>query len=222
MYRLTALLLTLFMLFIACSSEKAEQETANDQATAETSAADETESDVGLKIEYKMSGIPFDLDGKPVEIAGIRYTPASQWTDLGPSGMRKADYYFGPLENDTDSATMNIFYFGKDMGGSIDANLDRWINQMTLPDGRDPHTAVIRNLHQPDGMKAHIISLQGTYNAGSMMGGPSTPKNDYRLVGVVVEAPEGNVFFKLTGPEYTARIMIEAFITGIDEIKKIN
>ena len=33
------------------------------------------------------------------------------------------------------------------------------------------------------------------------MGGPSSPKEDYRLVGVVVEAPGGNVFFKLTGPE---------------------
>jgi len=220
MYRLTAILFTLLMLFVACSGEKAEQKSADDQ-TSQATAADEPEADEGIKIEYHMSGIPFDLNGKPVELAGIRYVPASQWTDLGPSGMRKASYYYGPLENDKDSATMTVFYFGKDMGGSIDANLDRWIGQMTLPDGRDPHTAVIRNLHHPDGMNAHIISLQGTYNAGSMMGGATTPKENYRLIGVVVEAPEGNGFFKLTGPEDTARIMTEAFITGIDEIKKI-
>ena len=35
--------------------------------------------------------------------------------------------------------------------------------------------------------------------------------------GAIVEAPGGNVFFKLTGPDKTAKIMIEAFIAMINQ-----
>lgn len=172
--------------------------------------------------QYQMSGIPFDLNGKPVTLAGITFTPATQWKDLGSSGMRKASYTYGPLENDTDSATVNVFYFGKTEGGSIEANIERWILQMKMPDGRDPHNAKIQYTKQFGGMKVHILTLMGIYmsSVGGPMSGKTVPKENYRLIGAVIEAPEGNVFLKLTGPEYTARIMTEAFMTMIKQIKK--
>ena len=174
------------------------------------------------KSNYVMSGIPFDLNGTPAAIAGVTFTPASQWTDLGPSGMRKASYTFGPLDKDADSATMTVFYFGATGGGSIDDNLNRWIGQMSMPDGSEPGKAAIKYEIKVDGMTAHILSVYGTYNVsvGGMMSTQTVPKESYRLIGAVVEAPEGNLFFKLTGPEYTARIMTEAFMTMVKAIKR--
>ncbi len=176
-----------------------------------------------VQLSYNPSDIPFDLNGKPVEISGIRFTPATQWTDFGPSGMRTASYAFGPLEKDQDSATVSVFYFGKDGGGTIEQNLDRWVNQMSLMDGRDPNTAKISYEKTIDGMTVHFLSIFGIYS--SSMGGPMTSekieKHNYRMIGAIVEAPQGNVFFKLIGPDYTAKIMIEAFIPMIQGIKKI-
>lgn len=174
------------------------------------------------KSNYVMSGIPFDLNGTSVAIAGVTFTPATQWKDLGPSGMRKASYTFGPLEKDADSATMTVFYFGAGGGGSIDENLSRWVGQMSMPDSSDPGKAAIRYEMKVDGMTAHVLSVYGIYHAsvGGMMSSQTVAKEGYRLIGVVVEAPEGNLFFKLTGPEYTARIMTEAFITMIKAVKK--
>ena len=217
---LTTFVLSLLLFcFISCSSDNKKDSA---DATAKAEVSDKT-GQTTLKIEnYEMSGIPFDLNGKPVSIAGITFVPATQWQDLGASNMRMADYTYGPLENDVDSATLSVFYFGESNGGSIEANLDRWIRQMSFADGRDPHKSAIQNQMVVEGMNVHIVTVLGNYNApvGGMMSAQTVSKENYRLIGAVVEAPEGNVFFKLTGPEYTARIMTEAFITMIKQIKK--
>jgi len=58
-------------------------------------------------------------------------------------------------------------------------------------------------------MQGHVVSLNGSYKSGGgrPMGGETTLLPGYRLVGVVLEGPQGSLFFKLTGPEKTARVM---------------
>jgi hypothetical protein len=162
------------------------------------------------------------LDGRPVTIAGVTFQPPSKWKDLGPGGMRQANYTLGPLEGEEDSATMAVFYFGATQGGKVNENIERWINQMSLPDGSDPHKAVVRNDFIIDGMPAHLVELAGTYHSSprGMMGGETVPKENYRLAAVVLETPEGSLFFKLTGPDHTARTMIEQFKALLKEIKR--
>ena len=124
--------------------------------------------------------------------------------------MRQAQYRLAPVEGDAAEGEVNVFYFGPESGGGTEANLLRWIGQMQLPDGSDPMTAAQRRSFEADGMPAHVVSLDGTYLAGGMrpMGGDeATPRPGYRLVGVVLEGPQGSLFFKLTGPEATARAM---------------
>ncbi|HEX6739030.1 MAG TPA: hypothetical protein VF310_12195, partial [Vicinamibacteria bacterium] len=58
----------------------------------------------------------------------------------------------------------------------------------------------------------------GTYTP-SPMGGPATgPKSGYMLLGAIVEGPDANWFFKMTGPAATVRAERTAFekmIAGI-------
>ncbi len=223
----TALLIPVLLL-IACSSEKtAEKPDANKNqppvVTAPDSAVPGSASrDTNtIDIEYKPSNIPFDLNGTPVSIAGVTFNPASQWQDLGKSGEKQAFYKYGPLEDDSVSAEMAVYYFGEDAGAWED-RVDRWINQMCYANGRDPHGAAIRHDRQVDGMTAHVLSLHGTYNppAEGFDREDAPSRSDYRLIGVVVEAPRGYLYFKLTGPEYTSRIMIEAFMNMIYRVKQ--
>lgn len=211
---------------ISCDKKTAENDSEVDNNKAEITEQENAQSNsttTKIELTYELSDIPFDLNGKPVEISGIKFTPATQWTDFGPSGMRTASYAFGPLEKEEDSATVSVFYFGKDGGGTIEQNLDRWVNQMSLMDGRNPHDGKISYEKEINGMKVHFLSIFGIYS--SSMGGPMTSekieKYNYRMVGAIVEAPQGNVFFKLTGPDYTAKIMIEAFISMINSVKKV-
>jgi hypothetical protein len=52
-----------------------------------------------------------------------------------------------------------------------------------------------------NGLKVTTVQINGTYmGMGGMMTESSPKKENYRLLGSIIEAPEGLVFFKMTGP----------------------
>lgn len=150
-------------------------------------------------------------------VAGVRFAPPPDWLDQGPSGMRQAEFHHPPLAGDEAPAVVAVFYFGPDSGGGVQANLQRWVGQMAPPEGGDPAEAAARSTFEAAGMRAHVVSLDGAYDPGGM-GGPMAgggPQPGYRLVGVVLEGPQGNLFFKLTGPAATARAMEEGLLAMV-------
>ncbi len=205
----------LLVLLAACGGgEQSGQDAGQDAGTADAPAADADQSpatggDAG-------DGAPTVAEpAGTTTIAGVSFTPPSAWQDLGSSGMRQAQYEHPPVGEDTEPAEVNVFYFGPQSGGGVQANLDRWIGQMTLPGGGDPGAAAERSELTVDGMTAHVVELDGTYQAGGMGGGDAGPRPGYRLVGVVLEGPQGSLFFKLTGPEQTARVMEEGLLAMV-------
>jgi hypothetical protein len=142
--------------------------------------------------------------GGELAIAGVVFTPPGGWNDLGPREMRKAQYRLAPVEGDAELGEVNVFYFGGGQGGDVESNLQRWAGQMS-----QSAAAPERSSFDVGGMPAHLITVEGAYNGGmgGPMGGGGPAKPGFRLVGVVLEAPQGNVFFKLTGPVATARAM---------------
>ncbi len=162
--------------------------------------------------------------GNVALLAGVVFAAPANWLDLGSSGMRQAQYRLDPVEGDAQQAEVNVFYFGPESGGGTEANLQRWLGQMSLPDGGDVNAAAERDQFTADGMAVSVISVDGTYQAGSMrpMGGgdKADPEPGYRLVGVVVEGPQGSLFFKLTGPAATARAMEADLLEMVRGAKK--
>ncbi len=174
--------------------------------------------------KYQKSGVKFDFDTEPVTFAGVIFTPPKQWHRIDSNCPRKLTYYYGPLEDDTDSAVVNIYYYGKKSETlSVAEYRERWFDMMTMPDGRDPSTAAIMYDMTIDGMTAHVMTLYGTYNlpVDDSTSGKTIPKEWYRLIGVIVEGPEGNVFLQLTGPNKTAVVMIEGFVPMLKAMKQV-
>jgi len=155
-------------------------------------------------------------------IAGVTVDVPDSWNDIGPSGMRQAQFRMAPVEGDQAEGEVNVFYFGPASGGGVEANLDRWIGQVTLPDGADPTTSVERSTFHANGMPGHVVALNGSYKSGGgrPMGGDGEIMPGYRLVGVVIEGPQGSVFFKLTGPEATARAMEGQLLPMVKNARK--
>lgn len=186
-----------------------------DQASDNTGATEAVDFKVDNSIELK---------GEPVTVAGVTFTPPAEWKSMPASGMRQAVYTYGPVEGESDSATMVVFYFGQEGGGGVQANIDRWIGQISTPEGGDVAESAQHSMFTVDGMQAHYVDVIGTYNAsmggGGMPGGPSHPLENYRLAGIVLEGPQGNLFFKLTGPQKAAAQMIEGFKAMLMKAKK--
>ena len=65
------------------------------------------------------------------------------------------------------------------------------------------------------------VDVSRTFKGGGpMMGNTSAPKSGYRMLGAIVEGPEGNVFFKLTGPAKTIAAAQDEFQAMLKSLKK--
>jgi hypothetical protein len=135
--------------------------------------------------------------------AGIRWTAPATWKAEAARPMRAATYTIPLAAGDQGTAECVVNYFGPGQGGGVDANIDRWRGQVLGADGKPAATAKI-DKRSGRGVPITVIDTAGTYTGmgGPMMGG-SKPAAGYRLIGAIVEGPDGSVFFKLTGPAKT-------------------
>lgn len=134
--------------------------------------------------------------------AGLRWVVPTGWKTEAAQPMRAATYTFAAAAGDKAGGECVVSFFGAGQGGSIDANIERWRNQMQGPDGRlAPAKIDKRTVH---GLSVTMIDTSGEYRA---LGGPMMsklpPAPGYRMLAAIVEGPGGNVFFKCTGPAKT-------------------
>jgi len=128
---------------------------------------------------------------------GIKWSVPRTWSDLPGSSMRVATYKV-PGPKGAEAGEAAVFFFGPGQGGSVDANVERWSRQFEGTPKPE------RSQKRVNDLAITIVRLAGTYLApGGPMMQSQGKRPDYRLTGVIVEAPEGLVFFKLTGPAAT-------------------
>lgn len=132
--------------------------------------------------------------------AGIRWTAPANWKSEAQRPMRLATYTIPPAPGDSEPAECGVYYFGQGQGGSVQANMDRWIGQFQSKE------AAKRDQRTVHGLKVTTVDTSGAYTG---MG--AAPKPNYRLLGAIVEGPQGSVFFKLTGPAKTVAQLQAAF-----------
>lgn len=135
--------------------------------------------------------------------AGVAWTVPPRWEVQPPRTMRMATYLIPKDAEDDEPGECAVFYFGRGQGGSVDLNLQRWRDQFESDSGGQPSLAQRKSTI--NGLAVTTVSLAGTYLAsmGPMFQSGAVRKPGYRMLGAIIEAPEGNVFVKLTGPEKT-------------------
>lgn len=137
--------------------------------------------------------------------AELRFTAPAEWIKEQPaSKMRTAQYKLPKAEGDKEDASLVIYYFGPTEGGSVSANIERWISQMQQPDGASAKDKAKTESLTVNGLKVNTIDLTGTYTA-EMSPGSTERHNDpnFRLRAAVIETPKGFYYLKLVGPEKT-------------------
>ncbi len=129
---------------------------------------------------------------------GVHWSVPKRWSELGPRPMRAATYGIPPVEGDPESAECAVFFFGTGQGGTVDQNVERWVGQFENP------SSPSRSSEEVNGLKVTTVKVGGTYVGMAGMGGQAEEKKEnFQLLGVIVEAPQGLVFFKCTGPSKT-------------------
>ena len=145
--------------------------------------------------------------------AGIRWTAPSAWKNEGSRPMRAATYIVA------GGAECVAYYFGPGQGGSVEANILRWKGQFLGPDGKVAPAKTGQKTIR--GFKVATIESTGVYTGmAGPMAASQTRQPDYQLLGAIVEAPEGSVFFKFTGPSKIVEANRAAFDKMLASIAK--
>lgn len=146
--------------------------------------------------------------------AELQYKVPDGWVTEHPSStMRAAQYDLPKATGDPEDASLVLYFFGAGQGGSVAANIDRWVGQMEQPGGGLSKDKAKTETITVNGLKVTLVDVSGTYTA-QMSPGSDTRHNNtsYRLRAAVVETPKGNYFAKLVGPEKTVSRWDQSFM----------
>ena len=144
----------------------------------------------------------------------LQYDVPDAWLERPTSSpMRVTEFQLPKVPGDAEDGELVVFYFGGG-GGSVEANLERWVNQMEQPDGRSSFEVASTTGFDANGLNVTLLEVPGTYVAAVNPGSPTRlNKPQFRLLAAVVETPGGPYFFKLTGPNRTVSRWENSFIT---------
>ena len=146
--------------------------------------------------------------------------PPSFKNDGSTRPMRAATYAVPPAAGDAEGGECVAYYFGQGQGGSVDANILRWTGQFQDASGQPIKNAATKK-KTVHGLPVTTIDVSGTYtgSGGPMMTAKSA-KPGYRMLGAIVEGPQGSVFFKFTGPAKTVAANQKGFDGMIESVAK--
>ena len=146
----------------------------------------------------------------------LQFKTPDGWASEAPSSsMRVAQYQLTAAEGDTEAASVVVFYFGPGQGGSVQANLDRWMGQIQQPNGGSSKDKAKTETLTVNGMNVTLLDVTGAYAGGDMGRAPAQAKGNYRMRAGVIETPKGAYFVKLVGPEKTVGKWDDSFIAFI-------
>lgn len=132
----------------------------------------------------------------------LHWTDPVGWQRVQPaSSMRRAQYAISGAAAGQE-AELAVFYFGAGQGGSIEENIARWHNQFVLEGAAAPPTTTQRTVNN---LRVHLTERFGRFG-GTMVapGAPAPPpREDWGMLGAIVETDQGPWFFKMTGPRAT-------------------
>ena len=122
--------------------------------------------------------------------------------------FRAAEISVPAAKEDKDKGEIIVYYFGKQGAGTVNANVERWINQFSA-EGRKVKVFKGKST-QGD---YTLVDLTGTYN--KPMGPPilrqSKPMPNWRVLVAVIETDNGPYFLKFDGPQKTVAAQEKAF-----------
>jgi hypothetical protein len=152
--------------------------------------------------------------------AALTFTAPQGWQQSPPgSSMRVAEFTLPRAQGDAEDAQLVVYFFGG-QGGSVDANIQRWVGQIQQPDGKASSAAAKKLTRTVNGLAVTLVDVSGTYVAETAPGsGARNNKPNYRLRAGVVETPNGPYFIKLTGPAKTVAMMEQPFERFVSSLK---
>jgi hypothetical protein len=149
---------------------------------------------------------------------GVTLVAPEGWVAEQPSSSMRKSQYRLPGESTGGDAEVSVF---TGIGGSAQANIDRWVGQFSGPAGSPVKDAAEVKTEQIGKYQVTTLDVTGTFSGGMggpMMGGAPTAQENYRMLAAVIETGQGPWFVKLIGPAGTVAKWQDSFDKFIQSI----
>lgn len=155
--------------------------------------------------------------GTVVEIDGLKSKAPAAWRPQEPASReRVAQFDLPRAEGDKYDGQLIVFYFGPGSGGGAQANIERWKTMVDPAEGTKPEDAYKTSELKVGDVKVTVFEANGTYKHKRRPFDPNEQpemRADYRMVGVIMETPNGPYYMRMFGPKKT----MDAHRKGFEE-----
>jgi len=140
------------------------------------------------------------------------------WASRQPR-TRIVEHEFAVPQSEGDELEGRVTVMGA--GGGVEANIDRWIQQFSQPDGSATKEKAKIEKREIAGQKVTVVDLSGTYMDRPGPMAPGVERPNYRMLGAIIETKQnGNHFIKFYGPQRTVTANAEAFTKMLDSLRQ--
>ena len=152
--------------------------------------------------------------------ASLKFDAPAGWVSKPPaSSMRVAEFALPEAAGDPEDGLLVVYFFGG-QGGTVEANLERWILQMAQPDGKPSKDVAKTSRMTSHGLAVTLVDVSGTFVAETSPGSTDHfNKPGFRLRAAVVETTAGNYYVKLTGPQRTIAKWDDSFMAFVKSLR---
>lgn len=151
-----------------------------------------------------------DEPKQTVEAGGLRFQAPQAWKSIpSRSSMRQAQLQAEPVKGDEFPALLVVFVF-RGGAGTVDANIERWRNQFSGPDGNPPK--IESKTVKGKNVTVTRVETSGRYKPSNFPGvAPEPERENARLLGAIVVTDRFGYFLKMVGPDKTMTSIRPAF-----------
>jgi hypothetical protein len=160
--------------------------------------------------------------GTPTELDGLKSQVPASWKQKDGAGMRVMQFTIPKEKGDEHDGEFIVFFFGKGGGGGVDANITRWKGMITPPAGKKIDDIAKIDKAKIGEIPVTILDMQGEYTHKTRPFDPNDAgekRENYRMIGIIIESPNGPFFVRVTGPAKTIEANKKAIDSWIKNMK---
>jgi hypothetical protein len=152
----------------------------------------------------------------PLELLGYHTAVPTSWTRRTPSSSSRLAEFTLPHDANGDAEVV-IYFFGKGMGGNVDANIARWRSQFSTSDGSPVPEKITRD--STGKFPVTFAEFRGTYRRGIGMGSADSIRTGQTLLASIVETPNGTLFVQMFGGSARVEEGKESLVRVVKELR---
>lgn len=145
----------------------------------------------------------------PISIGSeLKMTVPAAWQPRTPRvRMIEHEFAIPAAEGDKEDGRMTVMT----AGGSVDANVQRWLGQFTQTGGTETGSKGKVEKKKIADREVTIVDVSGTYRDMRGPMAPAVERSGYRMLAAVIPTSQANYFVKFYGPKKTVQQNAEAF-----------